>query len=317
MLVNTPLSVERVNNIKETVNLALDRNYLLTITELNRYLVYKNSIKITKEDLLTSIPGLELINELIVPTGLNDQKKLIDKSLERKENHKRNQKNAETIAIEFAREFLQYCPFVKSILLSGSLATGGYQSEDDIDFNFFCETGTKYITWLTAILLGIKYSIKYRKHTATMTAKTGLPVEKLICANVVWWESQSIPFERKDVGMAFELLLSKVIYNPDNYFDKILNANKRWIKPIFPQLLVKKKVGIPKPKKYNLIGKSFLLLKRNYYLKRFTEITSYKISSIIFSFVHWKRRNNLIAKNHYKKVAQLKYPYEVFQDSAL
>ncbi|OLS16775.1 MAG: hypothetical protein HeimC3_51950 [Candidatus Heimdallarchaeota archaeon LC_3] len=317
MLINSKLSTSEIKNINETIMLALNRDYLLTLKELNKYLIGYNNVKITEQLLLKTLPYLKIRNNLIIPDNLEKKETLIKKSVERKLNHRISKSKANLIAIQFVQEFLQFCPFVKCILLSGSLATGGYQSEDDIDFNVFCRTGTKYITWLIAILLGIKYSIIFKKRSATLTARTGLPVEKLICVNVVWWESQSLPFSRQDMSMGFELVLSKVLYNPDQYFDKILEKNGFWLKEMFPQLYRRQKSGLPKAKRLNLIGKLLKILGNNHFSKRFLEILAYKFSWLLFNFVHWKRRKNTIAKTHYKKIAQLKFPYEVFQDITL
>lgn len=303
-------------NLMKIIELALDRKFLLTFKELKRYQIGGVLGNITENNILDYLPNYEQINGFIVPINLKYKRKLIQKSLKRRKLHLSTYKKAVGIASEFIQELIQYCPFVKSVLLSGSLATGGFRSEDDIDFNIFCETGTKYLTWLTAILLGIKFSIKYRKRQATLTSKTGLPLEKLICVNVVWWEGQCLPFSRQDLGLGFELMLSKVIYNPLNHFDKILTYNRKWLQPLFPQLFKQNSTGIPQ-KELNLIGKIFKFISSTYLLKRFFEIWSRGFSWLIFNFVQWRRRNNPIAKAHIQHIAQVKFPYEVFQENTI
>src|SRR3989475_7347044 len=63
------------------------------------------------------------------------------------------------IAEEFSRDLLRHSPFVRAIAVCGSTASGGIEAGDDVDFNLFAEDGTKYIVYLTALLLGVKYSL--------------------------------------------------------------------------------------------------------------------------------------------------------------
>src|SRR5881628_1690970 len=63
------------------------------------------------------------------------------------------------VARAFAQDLLRHSPFVRTIAVSGSMASGGLERGDDVDLNIFAEDGTKYIVYLTALLLGVKYSI--------------------------------------------------------------------------------------------------------------------------------------------------------------
>src|SRR5436309_949095 len=108
------------------------------------------------------------------------------------------------IAEDFTRDLLRHSPFVRAVAVSGSTASGGLEAGDDIDFNLFAEDGTKYIVYLTALLLGVKYSLRHGRRFSMGTPLLGL-LPKVTCVNVVWTQSDSRSFVRQDEFLAFEL----------------------------------------------------------------------------------------------------------------
>jgi hypothetical protein len=49
----------------------------------------------------------------------------------------------EAEAMLFSTEYASLGPFIKCIAVAGSMASGGFSEEDDIDFNIFTECGCK------------------------------------------------------------------------------------------------------------------------------------------------------------------------------
>src|SRR6266540_2791802 len=82
---------------------------------------------------------------------------LLDKSMQRVRSHRVLNGHARILAEEFARDVTTLCPYVECIALSGSMASGGYDSQDDIDFDLVVRPGTKYLCYLLAILVSLKY----------------------------------------------------------------------------------------------------------------------------------------------------------------
>jgi hypothetical protein len=139
----------------------------------------------------------------------------------------------ESEALLFSKEYASLCPFIKCIAITGSMASGGFPEEDDIDFNIFTERGCKYTVYLLGILLSLKYSVKHRRKSLARKSKTPF-LPKLICINVIWEESEALPFVRQDAYMAYELLRQKPIFGID-FYRKIL-AKNMWPKTYFSQI---------------------------------------------------------------------------------
>jgi hypothetical protein len=138
---------------------------------------------------------------------------------------------AMSIARRFAADYARICPHVRCVMLAGSAASGGFCDDDDIDLNIVVADGTKYTSYMTAILLSLKYSFRYGRLLKGRYFP-GLP--KVICINVVWEEGQVRPFGRKDEQVAFELLNSHVIFNTD--FHRKMMAGNAWVADFFPQI---------------------------------------------------------------------------------
>lgn len=139
----------------------------------------------------------------------------------------------ESEALLFSTEFASLCPFIKCIAIDGSMASGGFSEEDDIDFNIFTEHGCKYTVYLLGILLSLKYSVKHRRKPLSRKSRTPF-LPKLICINVIWEDEEAPPFKRQDKYMAYELLRQKPVMGLD-FYKEVLEKN-RWLETYFSQI---------------------------------------------------------------------------------
>ena len=121
---------------------------------------------------------------------------------------------------------------MEAIALTGSVASGGYRPGDDVDFDLFVRTGTKYICYLAATLVGLKYSWRYRSTDLDSLHRTPV-LPKITCINVVWPTDQTRPFVRQDAALAFELRRCEPLIGWAR-FRKVLDDNP-WIRGYFPQ----------------------------------------------------------------------------------
>lgn len=90
-----------------------------------------------------------------------------------------------------------------------------------------------YESGAVGILLSLKYSFKHRKKPLACKSRTPF-LPKLICINVIWEESEALPFVRHDAYMAYALLRQKPIFGID-FYRKIL-AKNMWLKMYFPKI---------------------------------------------------------------------------------
>lgn len=251
---------------------------------------------------------LLLMDGLVYPPG---QEELFDHSLQRKRSYVALRDRYTAIAREFAADLASYCPFVKTIALCGSLATGGFSEEDDIDLNIVTEDGRRYVTYLLANLLGLKYSLRLRHKPADRLHRLPL-LPKVICVNVIVEEAWTRPFARQDEQMAFELMVSRPLFGQE-YFRRMMAANE-WVRSFFPQAFEAWDGWREAETRPTLLAAILRALFSRRGLGAALEKASKMVSRAFYEFVHWTRRKDPEAVARIEFIKRVKEPYEVFQD---
>jgi hypothetical protein len=241
---------------------------------------------------------------------LRERRDLIPKTVRRRRSHASIAAPYLSVALEFSSDLVRWCPFVECVALAGSLATGGFDDGDDIDFDLFVRKGTKYLCYLMATIVGLKYAWRHRHRDVDELHRTPF-LPKIICINVVWTEEDTRPFVRQDVGLAFELLRCVPLYGAAR-FRAVLEENP-WIARYFPQLYERqwKDAVSPGP---NPVGHLLASMGRWPRFLALLEAASRGLSWLLYSFVQWSRRRNPEAVAHMEFMRRVKWPYEVFQD---
>jgi hypothetical protein len=265
---------------------------------------------VTPRDILSSVgasDSLRLINGFVCVQG---SEHLVRASRERVAADAHLSPRMRTIAEDFARDLARVCPFVESVALTGSLASGGYQQGDDIDFDLFVRRGTKYSSFLIATLVGLRYAWRYRHLEINPHHKTPF-LPKIICINVVWPEDQTQPFVRTDEGLAFELLRSQPLLGAES-FGRVLRENL-WLQELFPQLY--RRVWVDRaPRESGAISRFLAALARRPAILRGLEGGSRRLAWVLYRLVQDHRGKDPEARERMAFLRRVKYPYEVFQD---
>ena len=138
---------------------------------------------------------------------------------------------------EFVRTLVSWAPFVRSVWIAGSLASGGFRESDDVDLNLVVDDGHRHLAYVAVNVLGILHALAYRsKPVDDLTRRPVAP--RLMTANLILERSQLVPLARQDEGIAFELLMSEPVYGLE-LFREIVECNPRLLEH-FPQLADKK-----------------------------------------------------------------------------
>jgi predicted nucleotidyltransferase len=216
--------------VLRTLELADSRGYNLTFESLSALLVGGPAQVPELRECVQALEGADTDGDLV---GLRGRLRTRKCARRRAANGRWGQ-YALSIAREYAAELARVCPNVRCVMLAGSAGSGGFCDRDDIDLNIVVRDGTKYTSYLTALLLSLKFSLRYGGRVGSRF----LPgLKKVICVNVVWEERQVSPFARRDERLAFELLNSRVIYN-EGFHRKMLERNA-WAADLFPQLFTR------------------------------------------------------------------------------
>lgn len=296
------------SRIVKTLDIAARWGYGLSVDQLARLLYGGSARREIVARSLSATPGIAREDGFVTVAGRED---LLRKSVNR---HRSNGVLAEAyhrIACEFARDLLRHSPFVRAVALSGSTASGGLVAGDDIDLNLFVDDGTKYIVYLTALFLGVKYSIRHRSRFARGSAFFGL-VPKVACVNVVWTDGNSRPFVRQDEFLAFELLRSRAIAGAD-YYRVVLAANP-WLEEHFPQVfddVPDGPVSVPSPSPVHRLQR---WLTRSPTRRRRFDRSCRAVAGVLHRIVDLSRERDPAAMERLRFLRRVKFPYDVFQD---
>jgi hypothetical protein len=137
------------------------------------------------------------------------------------------------MTVLFVRTLVRVAPFIRSVSIAGSLASGGFRASDDVDLNLIVDDGRRHLAYVAVNVLGLLHALRHRaKPVDDLTRRPLAP--RLMTANLILERSQCHPLARQDEDMAFELLMSQPIFGLD-IFDEVVEANPALLDH-FPQL---------------------------------------------------------------------------------
>lgn len=137
------------------------------------------------------------------------------------------------MTVRFVRTLVAFAPFIRSVSIAGSLASGGFRASDDVDLNLIVDDGRRHLAYVAVNFLGLLHALRHRaKPVDDLTRRPLAP--RLMTANLILERSQCHPLARQDEDMAFEMLMSQPVFGPA-VFNEIVDANPELLDS-FPQL---------------------------------------------------------------------------------
>jgi hypothetical protein len=137
------------------------------------------------------------------------------------------------MTLRFVGTLVQVAPFIRSVSIAGSLASGGFRASDDVDLNLIVDDGYRHLAYVALNSLGLLHALSHRaKPVDDLTRRPFAP--RLMTANLILERSQCFPLQRQDENMAFELLIAEPVYGPDEV-NELIDANQGLLGH-FPQL---------------------------------------------------------------------------------
>ncbi|MHB8610977.1 MAG: hypothetical protein ACYDAL_00925 [Candidatus Dormibacteraceae bacterium] len=137
----------------------------------------------------------------------------------------------------FVRALVALAPFIRSVSIAGSLASGGFRASDDVDLNLVVEDGHRHLAYVAVNVLGLAHALAHRaKPVDDLTRRPLAP--RLMTANLILEHSQCLPLQRQDEDMAFELLMAEPVFGA-RVVDEVIAANPALLEH-FPQLANKR-----------------------------------------------------------------------------
>ena len=175
-------------------------------------------------------PDLSIVHGLVVE---RDRMPRLDEILTRAEGHIAASSDYLAMTRRFVRTLVAAAPFVRSVWIAGSLASGGFRDSDDVDLNLVVDDGHRHLAYVAVNALGLVHAMRYRgKPVDDLTRRPLAP--RLMTANLILEHSQVAPLARQDEDMAFELMVSQPVYGCE-VFEQIVALNPELLGH-FPQL---------------------------------------------------------------------------------
>lgn len=193
-------------------------------------------------------------------------------------------------------------PFILSVSIAGSMATGGFALSDDVDLNLIVEDGSRHLAYFALNVLAYLHALRHRGKPVDVHSRRPL-APRLMTANLILERSDCFPLARLDADMALELLIAEPVLGADLYL-QVLAANPE-LSGHFPQLARKPaplSAGRPRPLPARLFPS---------WLERPAAIAG----RWGWRYMQWTRRARPQALARVAFVRQTMQPYTLFPDS--
>jgi hypothetical protein len=203
----------------------------------------------------------------------------------------------------FVRALVAFAPFIRSVSIAGSLASGGFRVTDDVDLNLIVDDGHRHLAYVAVNLLGLAHALAHRaKPVDDLTRRPLAP--RLMTANLILERSQCRPLQRQDENMAFELLMAEPVFGLDA-IDELVDANPGLLEH-FPQLARKPALMLIEPLRHRVPAALF---------PAFLDGAARRLGEHAWRYMQWTRRHHPDALARVEYVRSTMRPYTLFDRS--
>lgn len=204
----------------------------------------------------------------------------------------------------FVRALVAVAPFIRSVSVAGSLASGGFRASDDVDLNLIVDDGHRHLAYVAVNVLGLLHALAHRaKPVDDLTRRPIAP--RLMTANLILEVSQCHPLERQDVDMAYELLVAEPVFGAES-IDDVLDSNPALLDH-YPQLADKRRPLCIDPPSWRLPKSVF---------PAFLDGAARRVGVAAWRYMQWTRRRHPEALARVAFVRSTMRPYTLFDEHA-
>ena len=207
------------------------------------------------------------------------------------------------LTVAFVHKLVTVAPFIRSVSIAGSLATGGFRASDDVDLNLIVDDGHRHLAYVVVNFLGLVHALGHRaKPVDDLTRRPLAP--RLMTANLILERSQCLPLERQDEDMAFELLVGEPLFGLE-VIREVVDGNAGLLEH-FPQLAQRPApllIATPRRRLPKALYPSLLDLPARY------------LGESAWRYMQWTRRNRPEALARVAYVRATMHPYTLFDGS--
>jgi hypothetical protein len=297
----TPLRFPATSDrIRRTVALLQRRGYALSPERLAAVCL---GGAISTEEVRWSVaasPDLVLADDLVVDRSRIDR---VAEVRSRALDHRADAAPYMRMTLRFVQALVAFAPFIRSVSIAGSLASGGFRTSDDVDLNLIVDDGHRHLAYVAVSGLGLVHALAHRnKPVDHLTRRPVAP--RLMTANLILERSQCRSLERQDEDMAFELMMAETVYGIEEVHE-LLEANPMLLEH-FPQLALKPPAQVIDTPALRLPGVLF---------PRFLDGSARMLGEGAWRYMQWTRRHHPDALARVAFVRSTMRPYTLFDRS--
>jgi hypothetical protein len=208
------------------------------------------------------------------------------------------------MTLRFVRAMVALAPFIRSVSIAGSLASGGFRASDDVDLNLIVEDGHRHLAYVAVNAIGLAHALAHRsKPVDDLTRRPLAP--RLMTANLILERSQCLPLQREDEDMAFEVLMSDCVFGFETMHE-LIDANPALVEH-FPQLADKRAPLLIDAPARRLPAALF---------PRFLDGAARLVGEGAWRYMQWTRRHHPSALARVAYVRSTMRPYTLFDRGA-
>ena len=287
--------------IRQTVALLHRRGYALTPERLAAVCLGGS---ISADEVRWSVAAshdLFLAGDLVVDRSGIER---VDAIRSRALDHRDDAADYVRMTLRFVRALVAFAPFIRSVSIAGSLASGGFRSSDDVDLNLIVDNGHRHLAYVAVSGLGLVHALAHRKKPVDDLTRRPL-APRLMTANLILERSQYRPLARQDEDMAFELMMAEPVYGIEEVHD-LLEANPVLLEH-FPQLARKRPEQLIDPPALRPPAVLF---------PRFLDGAARVLGESAWRYMQWTRRHHPDALARVAYVRATMRPYTLFDTSS-
>ena len=290
------------DRLRRTIALLRRRGYAVDTARLGELCLGGQVAEPVVRWAVAADPDLAIARGLVVERDGTDDVE-VQAIRDRAASHRSDSAAYVAMTLGFVRTLVRFAPFVRSVSLAGSLASGGFRASDDVDLNLIVDDGHRHQAYVAINFLGLVHAMRHRsKPVDDLTRRPIAP--RLMTANLILERSQCLPLVRQDEDMAFELLVAEPVFGIEAWRE-LVEANEPLLEH-FPQL-----AGKPAP----LLIDAPVRRAPASLFPAFLDKPAELLGSAAWRYMQWTRRHRPHALARVAYVRATMRPYTLFDAS--
>ena len=294
-------STSTTDRVRRTVGLLQRRGYALTPARLGALCLGGTLPEAEVRWAVAAAPDLTISHDLVLErSALSRAGEIRARACA----HESDAARYLPMTARFVRLLVAAAPFIRSVSVAGSLASGGFRESDDVDLNLIVDDGRRHLAYVAVNVLGLMHALAHRaKPVDDLTRRPIAP--RLMTANLILERSQCHPLQRQDADMAYELLVAEPVFGLES-LNEVLDSNPALLDH-FPQLACKQAKPQVDPPAWCLPASLF---------PKGLDGAARGIGEAAWRYMQWTRRHHPEALARVAYVRATMRPYTLFDGPA-